>query len=268
MSDTQSAASAAQKPYDPAAARLAELQASLAAKAGQTTQVAPPAPPAAPAAPTTSATPQRPNLQSAGQAPAASEWGDGSDGSEAKQREAFVRLEPFPATDTYAVTLVAAKFLPRYEDTYKGVTKIVEAWELIFGAKLPSGKYAFIKPWPFKNSLDERSGFAKMFRAFAGHQPVPGAAKPAVIMGKTALLRIEAGQKTSPKGTVYLTNKAGDFSSLPSMMAALATPRAELLPQLQAQLAASSQPRHQSQGSAQPTGRTDKPAVPEDDVPF
>lgn len=276
---TQNQAAAPAAAFDPAAAARAQLErlqqqaASLASQAGQTAQT-PPVPPAHPAAAQAPMTPAA--------SASASAWGsDGSEGQELETHAPRLRLRPFPRTESWPVTLVAAKFEPAYtfkfRDKQTGLetSTVGEGWWLIFGG-IADGQPCFVMPgWAYKVG-GPRSNYGKIFRAFTGFDPAPGRSKPSCMLGKHALMQVEATERISQRNTRYIANKIIGFSPLPGLLASAATPREKLLPYFEAMVAASVSggapvPQPGQRPNFAPTpAPTPAPsaAIPPDDIPF
>src|SRR4051812_7532655 len=119
----------------------------------------------------------------------------------------IIRLDPFPRSDSYVLTVVAFNYIPEYdferEDdaTKEKYIKKAPAVELFLGGMV-DGKPYFAKTWPQQYSLSDRANYRKQYEAATGKSPVAGS-NPKDIVGKFVLCEIAVENKTSKKGKAY-----------------------------------------------------------------
>lgn len=161
--------------------------------------------------------------------------------AEATKGADFVRLDPFPRSDSYVLTITAFNFIPSYpfkrkDDSGVEYVKAAPAVEFFFGGMV-DGKPYFAKTWPKQYSVSDRSTYYAIYNAAAGKPPEAGS-NVADILGKFLLVPIEVENKKSSRGKAYTVSKVGDVSKVPSILANTGTPIEQLKPALDAALAA------------------------------
>ena len=159
-----------------------------------------------------------------------------------KSANSFVHLDPLPESGPQVMTLVATNFIPDYKDVDRntGETRIYAALELYWGLRF-DGKSYFIKTWPMRYSINERANWAKVVKAMTGSLPETGSS-PKDVLGKGAMLTIENAEKVSKKGTKYSVSQINGYSPVPKVLVASIAPLDQLLPDLEAALAATQEP--------------------------
>lgn len=161
--------------------------------------------------------------------------------AEAPKSGDIVKLDPFPKSDSYVLTLVATNYIAKHpfkREDDNGAEFIVEkpAIEFFFGA-IVDGKPYFVKTWPQAYSLHEKANYAKYYEAMVGKAPEPGS-KPSEMVGKFALGTIKVEDKVSQKKrTPYRVSVLKSLTAVPSILKDSGTPVDKLRPALDAILA-------------------------------
>ena len=153
----------------------------------------------------------------------------------------YVKLEPFPKSDTVVLTVVAYNYIEKCEferTDDKGVksTEIRPGLEFYFGTLVGNKPY-FVKPWPIAYSLHEKANYAKWYEAATGNVVKPGT-KPDDMIGKFVLGNIKVESKVGQKGTAYKISKIATITPVPSILASTGTPLEVLRRELDKALAA------------------------------
>lgn len=155
---------------------------------------------------------------------------------EAPKSAAFFRFAPFPAEDSYPLTIVGHNYIKEHEfartdDSGQEYTEKAAAIELFLGTKI-EGKAYFVKTWPQKLSISDRANYYKWFLAATGKAPVAGS-KTAELNGKVLLGEIQ--NAVGKKGGEY--SKIKSLAKCPAALVKTATPLAELRPAFEAAIA-------------------------------
>lgn len=147
----------------------------------------------------------------------------------------FLKLPPFPKSDTVVLTVVAYSYnektqFKRKDDDGVEYTETRPGLEFYFGSVV-GGKPYFLKPWPVAYSLHEKANYAKWYEAATGKTAAPGT-NPSDMLGKHILGAVKVENKTGSKGTAYTISKLTTVSAVPSILANTGTPLEALLPEL------------------------------------
>lgn len=171
--------------------------------------------------------------------------------AEAPKSGEFIKLDPFPKSDSYVLTVVAFNYIPEHdferkdEKTGEEYIKKAPAIEFFFGA-LVDGKAFFVKSWPQMYSLSERANYYKWYEAATGKPPTAGT-KPNDTVGKYVLGTLKVEDKKSQKGTAYRVTTIKAIAPVPSILASAGVPLAQLRPALDAALAAQGDKKEEAQ---------------------
>ncbi len=154
----------------------------------------------------------------------------------ANKSEDYVRLEPFPKSDSHVLTICAFHYDPsvefkRKDDDGNETTEVRPGIDFYFGAMV-GGKAYFVKPWPVPYSLHEKANYAKWYEAACGKAPAPGS-NVKDMLGKHVLGAVKIEHKTSRKGKAYTVTKLASVNPVPSMFEGKGTDIKDLLPALQ-----------------------------------
>jgi hypothetical protein len=153
----------------------------------------------------------------------------------------FVKLEPFPESGPAILTITAYNYIPAYTKVNDdGSSETFPALEFYLGTETPSGP-RFIKTWPSRYSIHEKSSYSKLYRAATGHLPQAGSS-PKDIVGKGVQTTIDNQEKVSKKGTKYTASRAKDLGPVFPKLLPEVVPLAKLLPALTAILEAKDKP--------------------------
>jgi hypothetical protein len=153
----------------------------------------------------------------------------------------FVKLEVFPRSDTFVLTLCGFNYIPDHpfnrtdEKTGEKYIKVAAGIEFYYGA-LVDGKACFLKTWPQSYSLNEKANYAKWYAAAVGKAPVPGT-NPSEMLGKHVLGEVEVEEKTGGRGTKYKVSVLKSVTKVPSILASTGTPLKDLSAAFEAALA-------------------------------
>lgn len=157
--------------------------------------------------------------------------------AEAPQSKDFVKLEVFPKSDSYVLTVAGFNFIAshpfkrRDDKTGEEYTKNGPALELYFGTILTDDKGSrrayFVKTWPQAYSLNEKANYYKWYEAATGKAPVAGT-KPDDMLGKAILGDVRVEDKKSLKGTAYRVSSLKSIGKVPSILAATIVPLKDL----------------------------------------
>lgn len=153
----------------------------------------------------------------------------------------IVKLEPFPRSDSFVLTLCAYNFIPQYpfkrknKDTGAEEIKPDDAVEFYFGG-IVDGKVYLAKTWPQKYSIHEKSNYAAAYSAMTGKMPAAGS-KPSDLVGKFALVEVSVEEKTSRTGKKYTATNIDSIGKVPSILAGTGVDIKQLRPALDAALA-------------------------------
>jgi hypothetical protein len=149
----------------------------------------------------------------------------------------FVKLEPFPESGPAILTVTAYNYIPNYTKVNDdGSTDTFNALEFYLGTVTAAGP-RFIKTWPSRYSIHEKSSYSKIYRAATGHLPQAGSS-PKDIIGKGVQTTIENLDKVSKKGTKYTASRAKDLGPVFPKLRDEIVPLEKLLPALTAILEA------------------------------
>lgn len=162
----------------------------------------------------------------------------------------FITFQPFPDAGPAILTVLGVKVLPDFENIKQdGTREVFDALEFIVGTITSAGP-RFIKLWPMKNSIHEKSNYSKLYKAATGALPAPKGSNPSQIVGKGIQATLENVDKVSKKGTAYTATRL-DIKSAVSVFPKL---RAEIVPadKLYAALEAALTPRQQDGNTQAP----------------
>lgn len=154
----------------------------------------------------------------------------------------FIRFEPFPATDSYVLTLVGYNYIASYpfereDDNGRKFTKEAPAIEFFWGGMV-DGKAYFTKSWPTAYSIHEKANYGKTYTAITGKVP-DAKQRPNDMLGGHALVQLRLEQKKSKKGKEYTAVKIVSVGAVPKILLPTATKLADLKPAFDAALAKS-----------------------------
>lgn len=133
----------------------------------------------------------------------------------------ILRFEPFPASDSYVLTLVGTNYIAshpfeRTDDQGKDFIKEAPAIEFFWGT-IVDGKAYFTKSWPQAYSLHEKANYAKIYKALTGKAP-DASQRPKDMLGKAAMVEIKLEAKKSKKGKDYTAVKIGAITAVPKLL--------------------------------------------------
>lgn len=138
-----------------------------------------------------------------------------------------LRFEAFPESGPYVLTVVAYNFIPGYENVRQdGTTEVFDALEFIFGAKTDDG-YRFLKTWPTRYSIHEKSNYTKLYKAATGKLPATGS-RPDDLIGTAINGDVENKDKVSRKGTKYVSSRIKGMGPVHPKLRGDIVPLAEL----------------------------------------
>lgn len=145
----------------------------------------------------------------------------------------FVSFKPFEEDGPTILTIVAFNFIKDHvQEKEDGSTEVIDALEFFYGAMTEAGP-RFIKTWPAKYSIHEKSNYAKLYKAATGSLPVVGS-NPSDILGKGVQTILENENKVGKKtGKAYTKTSVKSVSPVKASAKASVTPLAKLLPLLE-----------------------------------
>lgn len=164
----------------------------------------------------------------------------------------FVSFKAFPAKGSYILTVCAVKFIPNYENTkMDGTKEVFDALEFTVGASTEAGP-RFIRMWPMKYSIHEKSNYSKFYKAVKGALPLAGS-NPAELLGGGLQADVENEEKVSKtKKTPYTVSRIRGLSGVHPKLRGEVTP----LGALEKALAEASKPK--AEGAAASTKDDDE----------
>ena len=152
----------------------------------------------------------------------------------------FLKFEPFPASDSYVLTLVGTNYIAshpfeRTDDNGKDFIKEAPAIEFFWGG-MADGKPYFTKSWPQAYSLHEKANYAKIYKALTG-KIADASQRPKDMLGKAAMVEIKLENKKSKKGKDYVAVKIGAITAVPKLLLGSVVPLEQLEAPFKAALA-------------------------------
>ena len=144
----------------------------------------------------------------------------------------FVSFAAFPESGPTVLTILAVNFIKDHQDTDRetGETRTFDALEWYLGAKTDAGP-RFLKTWPAKYSIHEKSFFSKLYKAVKGTLPLAGI-NPQELVGGGVTGNLENEDKVSKKGKAYTRTKLAGITPVMKQLKGSITPAADLLPEL------------------------------------
>ena len=144
------------------------------------------------------------------------------------------RFDALPVDGPTIMTIVAFDFLPKteFKDPKTQAVTIADGLRFYFGTVI-DGKPYFLSPWPMRYSINEKSGYTRLFTAATGAPPQAGST-PKVLLGKGVTLTINNVQKVSKKGVAYTASKITATAPVHKKLLGEVVPLAELEPALKA----------------------------------
>ena len=132
----------------------------------------------------------------------------------AQQRDFGPRFDPVPSKGMHIFTVVAFDYIEKYpfKDQKTGVVKPDKALEFTFGSII-DGKTYFVRPFPFRYSIHEKSAYTGLYAAIKGSAPLDGS-NPKELLGGGFTMDCEIVSKVSKKGTPYSFTKPVNYTAV------------------------------------------------------
>jgi hypothetical protein len=149
----------------------------------------------------------------------------------------FVSLEPFPEEGPAILTITAYNYIPNYQNVRQdGSCEVINAVEFYLGTNTANGP-RFIKTWPCRYSIHEKSTYSKIYKYVTGHLPTAGSS-PKDILGGGVQADIENEERVGKKsGKKYTASRAKDLGPVFPKLKGEIVDRKILLPALEKLLA-------------------------------